>query len=124
LFFGFLASAYRNGVLPSSPLIDVIFQVVVAILLISMIIFVCAIYIIAMWSIISDIRARNRFFKLNYDLRKLELEQRQQHELEQQRRETTPLGRHTTTLNSRTTYPRASRQRPVDSYRRDRGRYR
>jgi signal transduction histidine kinase len=123
LFASFLISAYKNGVLPSSPLIQSVFQDVIAALLVAMFLFVGSIFAIAIWSAVSEVRARNRFFRLNYELRKRELE-RQAIELEQQRRlprqrETAPpiTRRVSANLRPGTTPLRASRPRRVDTYR-------
>jgi ABC-type multidrug transport system fused ATPase/permease subunit len=123
LSFYFLTSAYNDGLFPSSPLIKNVIQIVVAVLLFLMIAFVCAMYIIIEWSAVSEVRARNRHFELNYEQRKREFEQRLHH-LEQQRqlprqRETVPPIPRRVSANLRpgTTPLRASRPRRVDTYR-------
>lgn len=130
LSFYFLTSAYNDGLLPSSPFIRNIIQIVVPALLFLMLAFVGAMYIIILWSAISEVRARNRHFRLNYELRKCELERRlldleQQRQYQRQRETLPPIQRHTTTTTGQQphTMPlRASRPRRIhreDTYRRE-----
>lgn len=121
LSFYFLTSAYNDGLLPASPFIRNVIQIVVPVLLFLMLAFVGAMYIIILWSAVSEVRARNRHFRLNYDQHQLDLEMQRQYQ--HQRETMPPIHRRASAVQQPHTTPlRASRPRRidrVDTYRRE-----